>query len=97
MGKEELNSGNCSYILRHLTGLVWEVFLYTCCFYWLMNKAAFSQWFNSVNPGEKSEQRCTERVGGVREIPCSCQRRQTPGALLVKHKPCGKYEIIEMG
>ena len=34
----------------------------------LVNKeAAFGQWLNRVNPGRKSKQRCTKRVGGVRE------------------------------
>ena len=40
---------------------VWKVLLYMCCFYWLINKAAFGQWFNRVKPGRKFKQRWRER------------------------------------
>ena len=36
--------------------MVWEVHLYMCCFYWLVNEAAFSQWLNRVKPGRISKQ-----------------------------------------
>ena len=47
---------------KHLeaTGyLVWEVLLYICCFYWLMNKAASGQSISEVsevrNPKRNAE------------------------------------------
>ena len=51
--------------------MVWEILLSICCFYWLMNKAAFGQWLNRVKPSRKFKQRWRKRVGRVREKPCS--------------------------
>lgn len=49
-----------------------------CYFYWLINKAASGQWLNRVKAGGKSEQRCRERVDGIREKSYSHHRIQMP-------------------
>ena len=42
------------------------------------NEVAFGQWLSRVKPGEKTEQRYGEIVVKVREMPCSCGKRQMP-------------------
>ena len=67
--------------------VVLEVLLYMCCFYWLMNKTAFGQYPNRVKPGRKSEHRCGERVGRVRNKTCSLHRSQMllPGPGVIRN------------
>ena len=62
-----------------------------CCEYvllpWVNKEADFSKWLNRVKQAERD----IERVGGVREKPCNCQRKQMcPETLLVNHTHCGK-------
>ena len=74
--------------------LMWEVLLYMCCVYWLMNKeAAFSQWLNKIQSGWK---RYVQTVEGIRKTPgryhvaSRGERRELPaGTLPVSHKPHG--------
>ena len=77
---------------------MWEVLLCMCCFYWLINKAAFGQWCNRVKPGEKPKQRCREGVGGVRKKPCGSARDrcQMKPCLPVSHSHVAIHRIIEM-
>ena len=56
---------------------MWDVLLYMSVFYWLMNKAVSAN-ISRVKAGRIFEKRYTERVAGVREMPCSCQKRQMP-------------------
>lgn len=58
--------------------VVWEVFLYTCWFYWLMNKASFGQWLKIIKLHGKSKNRYRERIGKVGEKSCSHHRNQMP-------------------
>ena len=45
--------------------LMWDVLLYMCCFYWLMNNCHYywiiGQWLSKVKSGRKSEKRFRER------------------------------------
>ena len=45
------------FYLNRKREMVWEVFLYMCCFYWFMNKAVSNQWLSRVKPDGKSKQR----------------------------------------
>ena len=45
----------------------------------LVNKEyALGLWQGRIMPGGKSEQRYREKVSSVKEMPCSCQKRQMP-------------------
>ena len=50
-----------------------------------------------VKTGRKSEQRYREKVGGVREKPCSCQRRKAPATLLKGHSFVAIHRLIKIG
>ena len=46
-----------------------------------------------VKPGGKSEQRYREKVGGVRETPCSCRRRKMLELYQVSHNIVAIHRI----
>ena len=67
-----------------------------CCEYVLLpliNKdSALCLWKDSINSGEKSEQRYREKVGTGKVMPSRCQRREMPAVnqkITSKSQPCG--------
>lgn len=60
---------------------MWDVLLYMCCFYLLMNKAVLTNdLVEQSQTGNLSVYMYIyiyERVGGAKEMPCSCLSRRT--------------------
>ena len=73
---------------------MWDVLL--CDFYWLMHKAVLAKGLGEYSQAGNPN-RDTQRVGGVRETLCSCQRRKTSArTLLVNHSLLEICRLIEI-
>ena len=76
---------------------MWDSFLYVMnvLLPLVIKKVLASQWLSAGNP-----KRYSEKVGRVKEIPCSCQRKKTPAAsqnITGRSQPHGNTQINRYG
>lgn len=72
-----------------------DVLLYMWYFYWLMNRDVWPTAWKKIASLEGTYR---ERVGRIREILCSCQRRKTlTGNFPVSQSLVVIYRSIKMG